>query len=397
MTDLDAILNNLSEGAHVSFLHKAYSPGNMEVADKLIEMQPYHTDILEKEIQYARENHLTDRFVDLSKKMVDTYFRDPSLSQQLQNLHARLKDWNTTDITTYAIGKIITTSKNVEPINQEFFYHAEKIVDALGKSEDKTKLLENILEFQLNSVSSYKSLRTAAKLGKWGDALIHFLGMLQVKEEKGFYKAANTCVDLGKFDQAIDLYLLDHYRFVGKAFEVAEKHAPERLSEIAKKGFRHLVPTWEDLYIKSAEILGKTEIAKKKLVQITSDINLDDNTPTYYLSLIKNMKKLGLKEKAKEVAQKLVDYRIREDDLYLDDVEQLETLLEETGEKLSDYPGLREKKLEFLEQRGEFDEAEKLALELGKSDKVENYRKVRELLPFHPKEPSHETLSNSVS
>ena len=102
--DLKKILETLnSDKNRIEFLNQIYIPGNIEVADILLENDKNISLTIEKEIDYAKEHGLEKRFKELAKKLIDHYLDDgyPILVEK------PLIKWNDEDLAEYALARMI--------------------------------------------------------------------------------------------------------------------------------------------------------------------------------------------------------------------------------------------------------------------------------------------------
>jgi ABC-type Fe3+-hydroxamate transport system substrate-binding protein len=139
-TTLDEILHSLySDESRLVFLRRIYFPGNMEVADKILAMDPHDISVLNSEMEYAKRHGLEDRFIVLAKKFVDYYIKE--------GFHLFVKDhvinWNNSTIADYAITRLQEVGR------EDLLESAAEIAKAFGREKEARKILERILDFQL--------------------------------------------------------------------------------------------------------------------------------------------------------------------------------------------------------------------------------------------------------
>ncbi len=379
-TQLEDILRNLdTDKNRIAFLKKIYSPGNIEIVNKILSIDPKNTTVLEMEINYARENKLENRFITLAKKLLDYYIDEDKVIK-----------WDNKDIAEYVLAGLASES------NEHSLEAGARIAAALGKEAEARQYLEKLLKIQIK----------------------------QARRHGYFNSPANTCIKLGKYDEAINFYLKSDY-YIDKALKVAKEHSPESVAKIAKKGFNESYPFKEELYVECARILGKTDQAKEALSKYAKKLK-PDNPPRVYRRLVKSLIKLNLEELAKDVVHKIEknEFTSREKEGYWneDREEDLALLFHEIGEdsevkdiylarienrlekgwgsshissdikqayELTKDKIFLEKKLELLEQTQEYGQAEELAAKLGKQELVTTYHRMQEMIAKAEAETKH--------
>lgn len=383
MESLDNILKGLhSDKNRLAFLNRVYTPGNVEVADRILDLN-LGTSVLEKELDYALKHKAKERFTALARRFVDLYIKN-----QYDNLLAdQVVRWKDTDIANYAITKLEETGKE-SPLEC-----AGEIAQSFGQKEKGRKLLERVLSLQF--------------------------------ERKGDYAFAptGTCIKLGRFNEAIDLFMQSGYHWFNNALNVAKEHVPTRVNEIAQRGFDEYAPGFhvQETFVECAEILGKVDKAKKTLIREAKKLR-PDSPPRFYQGLTNSLVKLGLNNEARIVVEKVVDYQSqrakeRKEDMvcmyFHDEQKELAELYETIGEqrpvrdillaridaglngdwhpsnytkdiekglKLTGDKAFLERRLLVLEKEQKYDEASQLAQELGQPELAGNYKTMHQMV-----------------
>jgi tetratricopeptide (TPR) repeat protein len=376
---LNDLLSKLySDENRLAFLRKIYSPGNIEVADRILSINPEDSSVLESEIEHAKEHGMEDRFTALARNFVNRYVTRGFTS----SLEGKVIEWGNLTIANYAIAKL------QEEGEEDSIEHAAGIAKSFGREEEARILLERLLKIQLKERGKYAS------------------------------SPAGTCVKLGHYNEAIELYMQAGYHWVDTAIKIAKEHAPNRLTEVAQKGFKSYNPGFgsQEIYVECAEILGKTDEAKKTLIKESRELR-PDSPPRFYESLVKSLVKLDLVEESKDVVTKVAEFEheaSRKERYYeLGRQKELAKLFEAIGDKapiggiysVRIDRGLKErwnpsnilneinegykltgdiifleKKLILLEQEGKYDEAEKLAAELGRHELADAYSAMQKMV-----------------
>jgi hypothetical protein len=386
--DLDNLLGSLhSDKNRLAFLNQIYTTGNIEVADRLLGLTP-STSVLEKEVRYAREHGDTERFTTLARRFIDHYIEN--------NWDILLEDevmgWGNPDVADYAITKLEETGR------ESSLKYAGEIARSFGQTERERELLERVLAVQME------------------------------KEDEYAFSPAGTCVKLGRFDEAIDLFMRSGYRWLDSALNVAREHVPERTNEIAQRGFDEYAPTFhtQEIYVECAEILDKVDEAKKTLTKESKKLK-PDRPPRFYQGLVSSLVKLGLNNVARTAVEKVATYQFQrarereEGSIHLsfhDEQKELARLYETIGEQAqvkdillaridaglngdwdpSNYTGdiekgseltgdkaFLERKLLSLEKEQKYDEASQLAGQLGNSELAESYKTMHQMVSAIPK------------
>jgi hypothetical protein len=397
---LDILLGNLhSDENRLRFLREIYTPGNAEVADRILAIEP-DTSVLEKEAGYSREHGETERFSLLAKRFVDHY---------IQNgwdilLKKSVVRWGDRNLADYAVSKL------EEKGEESTLEYAGDIAQSLGQEQKARQLLERVLALQMKKKDDYA------------------------------FSPAGTCVKLGRFNEAIDLFMRSGYHWLDRALHVAKEHVPQRVNEVAQIGFDRYAPSFhtQETYVECAEVLGKVDKAKNTLSREARKLT-PDGPPRLYGGLVKSLVKLGMNNDAKTVVQKVADYhfkesRERENMMHVtfhDDSKELAELYEiigeqapvrdlllaridaglnngwhpshydkdiERGYQLTGDKAFLERKLRLFEKEQKYDEASKLVMELGKPELAESYRAMHEMVQSvrHREPEAHTSLPEEL-
>jgi len=388
--DLDNLLGSLhSDKNRLAFLNRVYTPGNVDIADRILDLNP-DASILEKEVGYAREHGDANRFTTLARRFIDHYVEN---NQDIL-LRDRVIGWGDPDIADYAVTKLEETGRE-GPLE-----YAGEIAQSFGQADRGRELLERLLAVQMEEKDDYA----------FSPARI-------------CVKPASTCVKLGRFDEAIDLFMQSGYHWFDRALTVAREHVPGRVNEIAQRGFDEYAPAFhtQETFVECAEILGKTDEAKKTLAREAKKLK-PGSPPRYYQGLVSSLVKLGLGDEARTVVEKVSAYqfqraREREEDSvhvsFHDEQKELARLYEAIGEQapvkgillaridaglnggwhpshytkdiekgleLTGDPAFLERRLLLLEKEQKYDEASQLAGQLGNSELAESYRTMHQMV-----------------
>lgn len=372
-----------------------YTPEHIEATDKLLSMEENWSFIrkenlliIREEILPAKEAGDNKRYIQMAKKSIDLNLKD--------NYDAIIMNdvikWGDSELADYAIEQMISKlEKNKEP-KQYSFRPIIGIAESFGKQEVATQYLERLLT-------------------------------IQEKDTEDHFSAADTLQKLGRFNEAIDRYVEiakgDYPSFIKDALSVAEEHVPERVKEIAQKGFDSFDTnnlSWES-YIKCAEKIGKTKEAKKTAIEYAQEVQIE-NSPGFYNNLVKSLMKFEKKDEAKglvlkvaksqEVAKNSNNYNyycyeeakemaglynnIGETNFVKDIYDKRIDALIENGHnaidieneiknviKLTGDLNFREKKLELYAREGEFRKASTLATKLGNYKLAESYETMNQM------------------
>ena len=380
--ELDAILDILpSEKAKLAFLKNIYLPGNIKVTDSILAINKDDSSVLKQEIAYAKQVGESERFISLAKKYIDYY-----ISHDYDIL---LKDvvieWKNSELADYAIEEITLKPEDNRGLERPLEFAVE-IAQAFGENNKSIELLERLLALQERD-SEHKS--TVAK----------------------------TLEKLGRFEDAIDKYL-EEKSAVSDAFNLAKKHSPERLHEIANVEFDNYKPGFSSakFYVKCAEILGKTKEAENKLVKYAKKVKVKDLPKAYtdVVELLVSFRQVGaasklvkkvaeneekaknsgkyyefdrLKETAqlyhvigeteavKNIYMEIIDRGIKERDNPSITLNYIRTAIELTDNQI-----FKEREIDFLVLQGEYRDAATLATELGKPDLAQTYLAMQDMV-----------------
>ena len=383
---LDNLLGSLhSDKNKLTFLNCVYTPGNAEVADTILALSP-NTSVLEKEVGYAREHGETQRFDSLARRFVDYYIQE---GWDIA-LRDKVVGWGDKNIADYAVSKL------EEKGEESTLEYAGEIAQSFGQEQRARQLLERVLTVQMEKKDEYA------------------------------FSPAGTCVKLGRFNEAIDLFMQSGYHWFDRALHIAKEHVPQRVNEVAQKGFEGYAPTFhtQETYVECAEVLGKVDKAKKTLSCEAQKLT-PDSPPRFYEGLVKSLAKLGMSNDARTVVQKVAAYHFkraqeRKDMMHVsfhDDQKELAGLYEVIGEQapirdillaridaglnngwhpshydkdiergfqLTGDKVFLERKLILFEQEQKYDEASKLASELGNTELADNYRIMHQMVSALP-------------
>ncbi len=383
-TNLD-ILQRLDETTQLNFLKELYTPGDERIANLILKMEPQNTEILEEEIKYAKLHNHDERFIELAKQYIELCI------EHNWDIRGKLIEWDNTDIAKYTVERIeqlVQRTKREE--EKEYWLMVASDIAERFEPEKAKILLEELLELQLKN------------------------------KDKDPCSPVETCIKLGYYDKAIELSIeaiQKGYDLLKEAMEIARKHTPGRLTELASIGFR----TYKrhknlEIYVESAKILGEIDKAKKTLAREARKLQ-PRGTPAFYKMFVKSLLEFGLTEEAKAVVKK-VEKQERDESTQknydLDRLKELAELLYEIGNeesakhaylteinrkiedgwnpanvimdveeacKLLENPReLLEIKMQLLGRIGEYPEAAKLAKRLGKNDLADTYEEMHRMI-----------------
>jgi tetratricopeptide (TPR) repeat protein len=384
--DLDNLLGSLhSDKSRLAFLNSIYIPGNVDVAGKILTMGE-DSSVIEKEMAHAKKTGDTDRFKDMARKNID-YYVAHDFDILLRDIVIK---WQDPELADYAINQMTSKSEEDRKLEGPLQYAAE-IAQSFGKEEVAKQNLERLLA-------------------------------LQEKDSEYKFPAGDTLKKLGRFSEAIDKYVESTKGrcsgFMGNALRIARENVPERVEEIAQIGFDAYEPEtgFESIYVECAEILGKTEEAEKTLVKQSKKVKVKDS-PRFYAGVVESLVKLGKNKEAEDLVRRVVknEERAKKSDTYysFDRSEELARLYHaigetdavkniyveriETGIREGHHPSntvndinkainltgdkatFMEKRLLLHEEQGEYEQASKLARELGNSGLAESYRTMHQM------------------
>lgn len=384
---LETIMRILhSDESRLAFLTSIYIPGNTEVADKILTINPENSFILENETAHAKSVGDINRFRDMAKRNIDWYVQN-DCDILLQN---KVINWQDSELADYAIELLTSKSKEGRRLEGSLRYAAE-IAQSFGKKDVAKQNLEKFLA-------------------------------LQERDAKYKFPAGDTLKKLGRFSEAIDKYVESAEGrcsgFMGDALQIARENVPERVKEIAQIGFDAYEPTtgFEEIYVECAEILGKTKKAEKILVKYSKSVKVKD-APRFYEGVIKSLVKLGRDQKAKNLVERVrrneVEAKRSERYYDFDRSEELARLYHAVGEidavreiykerinirnreghhpsntlhdikkaiELTGYISFREEEFGVYERQKEYKKAANLANELGKPELAQMYNTMYEMV-----------------
>jgi tetratricopeptide (TPR) repeat protein len=392
MEGLDNILTNLhSDKSKLAFLNKIYTPGNIEIADKILTMSE-DSSVIEKEMAHAKKTEDTERFKDMARRYID-YCVTNDFNILLGDIVIK---WQDPELAEYAISQMTSKSEEDRKLEDSLEYAAE-IAQSFGKEEVAKQNLERLLA-------------------------------LQERDAEYKFPAGDTLKKLGRFSEAIDKYVESAEGkcsgVMGNALRIAREKVPERVKEIAQIGFDAYEPEteFESIYVECAEILGKTEEVEKTLVKYSKKVKVKDS-PGFYAGVVESLMKLGRNKEAKDLVRRVVKneekakrcdsyysfdrpeelarlyHAIGETDavknIYLERIEtrireghhpsnainDINKAIELTGDKAT----FMEKRFLLHEQQGEYEQASQLAEELGNSKLAESYKTMHQMVSTRPK------------
>lgn len=376
--ELETILQSLhSDINRMSFLHQIYIPGNIEVANRILAINPQDSSVLKQEIKFASEHDMGNRASALAMKMVDSYLEEGFESLITEDV----SKWGSPEVADYAITQLTSDLSDREESRLEA---AADIALAFDRKEQAHDLLEELLEVQLDTKSEY------------------------------FFSPAQTCVRLGRYDQAIDLYMQGGHNWKENALHIAAQHVPEREEEVARSLFESYEPGFasQEPFLKAARVLGKVDEAKRTLVREVRRLK-PNSPPRFYQSLVNALMELDLEDKARGVVKKVEKYQQRQRNgdtvskyAYIDGAKEMVRLYDTIGDgdiirklylEILDFqieerhnpinilnyiktayeatgdPAFLERKRLVLEIQGDYKGANEVADQLGNSDMAEKY------------------------
>ncbi len=389
---LDTLLENLhSDENRLRFLRSIYTPGNTKVADRILVLSE-DSSVIEREVTHAKKAGDTDRFRDMGREYID-YCVTHGFDIQLRNIVIR---WQDPELADYAIAQMTSKSETDRKLEDSFKYSAE-IARAFGKEDVARANLERLLA-------------------------------LQERDSKYKFPAAQTLKKLGRFDEAIDRYLAcGGYGELGNAMDLAREHSSNRVSKVAQRGFDSfdVKNGFAEFYVGCAEVLGKTKDAEKVLVKYAKKVKVE-RSPRFYNDVVKALVSLGQEkvarklvervaqhgeqvkasekyhkfDRSEEMAQlyhtigetdavrniytKRIETRIREGHHPSNTINDINKAIELTGDRIT----FMKKRLLLHEKQEEYEQASKLATELGKPELAENYMLMHQMVQSVQAQPS---------
>lgn len=377
---LEGILGNMqSDQNKLNFLNRIYTPGNTEVADAILALNPNNFEVIKSELEYSRVEGLVERFDLFARKFIDLYIAE--------DLDILLKDkvisWGDKGLADYAI------SKFREKDCQNSLEYAAELAMKFGRENEGRQIMERLFDVQMESLG-----------------------------QEYPFSPAMTAVKLGRFEEAINLYIKSGYHWLDTAMRIAREHSPERVTEIANLGFYGYdsgANHRPELYLESARILGKEEKARKVLKQEANKLKIN-NSPRYYTDLVSALVSLGLTDEARSVADQIEDYEIKQmqtkkyydgnnqrevADIFLvlgDKERAVKAYIRKIDKELPEYnqsnfmpdidkvyeltgdKSVLQKKFFVFEKEGQYDKAAELARNLGNTDLAETYDHMQKMV-----------------
>jgi tetratricopeptide (TPR) repeat protein len=373
---LDTILENLQDNNNrLTFLGRAYTPGNSAIADHILAIG-LDSSIIRQELAYAVEHGEEGRVVVMGQHLVD--------SRIASGHGSLLKDevigLGNNTVTDYAIEAL-----GAEGREEDSLETAAELCDSLGDREEvRVSLLERVFNLQMERNGGEHP-----------------------------FSPAYTAEMLGRFDEAISLFKRSGYNWLDSALGIAKANVPGRVREIAEAGFNGFVSYDQlhraELYLESARILGKEEEAKVKLEGIADNLAVVRG-PNFYKGFVRALVSVGLEEEARGVVancrSREVGIEQSETSLGSGDLRHLAELYRDIGDNESaveiyllktdkDFasgtpsvnymPDLNaalalnggtkvlERKALIFERDGKYDQAAVMARHLGKAELAETY------------------------
>ena|GEM_PF-5294694 len=392
---LDTLLENLhSDENRLKFLRGIYTPGNIDVADRILAMSE-DSSVVEKEMAHAKETENMDRFRGMARRHID-YHVSHDFDILLRDIVIK---WQDPELADYAIAQMTSKSEADRKLEGPLAYSAE-IAQAFGRNDVARANLERLLA-------------------------------LQERDAEYKFPAGDTLKKLGRFSEAIDKYVESAEGrcsgFMGNALRIARENVPDRVKEIAQIGFDAYEPKtgFEGIYVECAEILGKTGEAERVLVKYAKKVKVD-SSPRFYNGLVKALVSLGQEKIARQLVERVakheerekasgsyyefdrpeemaqlyhaigetdavkniyaerIETRIREGHHPSNAVNDINKAIELTGDKAT----FMEKRLLLHEKQGEYEQASQLATQLGKTELAENYRLMHQMVQSVQAQPS---------
>jgi len=226
------------------FLNLIYEPGDTDIADTSLSLD-YDYKLAEKEIEFARDNGNMERAIEMGKELFDHTYKVDQHPSEDEVIKLGIKE-----LANYAIEHVTVKDKKE---NTEW---SLKYIAAIAGTFDQKELAENCLEKLLTFTDSKTS---------------KLLRTIFPEIPQKFKPDMDTAKILGileRFDEAIDCYLnCENYLYISNAIEIAKKHSPDRIAEVAKKGF-NLFPSsyssWKE-YLEYAQMSHVAHHASKTL------------------------------------------------------------------------------------------------------------------------------------
>jgi len=379
MTLADILGTLHSDQNRLRFLQSVYTPGNTEVADRILALSPGSSSVMQREVTHAIKHGPEDRVVAMGRTLVDFYIN------QDRDFTAKtiILEWGNKQLADYAIAKL------TENATEDSLKYAAELCMRFDRDDEWRQLTERVFDFEMTSSGKeYPSI------------------------------PARTAVELERFDVAIDLYIQSGYHWLDAALHIAEVHSLERVTEIATLGFNGYNTDKNhrpELYLACAKILGKEEKVRGALLKEASELTID-RSPGCYEELIYALISLELHNEARSIAERVEAY----------ETEQLQTIRHYTASdqrvlasiflalgdkekaaeaylrkidnempknhpshfmpdidevhKLTGDDSVLLKKLYVFERDGEYDKAAGFAREIGRTDLAEKYGTMQKMV-----------------
>ncbi|MFC1691234.1 hypothetical protein ACFL0W_03560 [Nanoarchaeota archaeon] len=284
-----------SDEARYEFLKKIYTPGDIEVADNYLDVTErlfgsnrggVFLDVLKNEITTAQKQQNTDRYVDLTKRLIDF-------------------------------------ATNVTSSSSYVYFKETNIVGKLGNQDLVEYAISKLRSVSYDKNSSMKALSCAANIAKTQGLTeqANDITAKLIKMQKRYdpRSAAENLKALDRHSEVIDAYLSRSefgvdYR---TALKYAREHAEDQVERVAKRIFKECKPNikspnWEnasdlDLYAEASIILGKEDNAISALSDYVDKAEIKTNwaSARLFRGVVNGLLMLGEKEKAAEFVVKL--------------------------------------------------------------------------------------------
>jgi hypothetical protein len=392
-----------TEHAKTELLKTLYSPGDLEIAELLAEHG--ETSYLDKELLYTLQNKDREVWIALGKRKIDEYMAG-KYHILLPDL---LKKRKCPELNEYAIAQLD------EPENMHQMKNYMAIVEAVGTPE---------------------------QIKIWREKQLK----IQTEQMKDNYGAATILVELQRYDEAINECINwfpgGNYHIIELGRKIAEKHAPNRRTEIANLicdyppignlRYQKLLYdcgkfVWREADAKNAIQENINSLLYKRIGKlITGEKSLSPNDPPRkYYDIAEAMYSCGWFEEQKALLTKNLEdmvkkygdagssyldteianvyfilwmesqsldsfYRAVNKEIKRDDPKKAKEIFnnikELFGEKVLDDPTSAiatffvEQRLMVLECNKEFASAIKLAEKFGMSEKASVYRQVKQIM-----------------
>lgn len=245
---LETILAKLSDDqSRLTFLSNLYKPGRTLIADKILDLNEDYT-IIQQEADHSLKKGNITRFLDMAKRYVDA-----RIPKELDFVSDKIVKWGNTQIGIYAMNKLAEIEQ--EDGWRHPLLYAARIAKHFGMQDKNKVFLESLLD-------------------------------LQKKNHTAYWHIAETLIELGKYNEVLDIYLQDD-NALSEALAVAKQHMLERVNEIAEKVMENYEKFAKDpeldnnkmvpvkVYVKAAKILGREEQAAQVLIEESASFTVD--------------------------------------------------------------------------------------------------------------------------